>query len=177
MDITTAPSPVTHVHDRDREHHSGHGRCHDGLSGKDAAFLAEGHIQARAVEDARGLGRIDRDLERDILDTRMSVKDSQIDLLKRICDGEHHCTEKVDGLGRHLLERILDGERRTGERFCEVKEKLRDEGDKTRDLIRDHLIKNLEDKVRDQHVDKKIECLQALILRLIPSGTPIAGCC
>ncbi len=146
IDVTTAPSPVTHVHDTN----AGHAH-HDGLSGKDAAFLSEGRIQTRAVEDARGLGRIDRDLANDVKGNMIAVKDANL----------------------FTVDRIHESERRILERNHEIRELVRIDGEKTRELLHQQKTEALARELQDVKVEQRFSALHAIVLRLLPAGTAI----
>ncbi len=146
VDITTASAPVTHVHD---DNHRGH---HDGLSGKDAAFLAEGHVQARAVDDARQLGRVDRDLACDVKGNLIAVKDASL----------------------FTIDRVKDLEIRTQREVFETRELVRRDGERTRELLHSQKTDALAREVQDLKTDRRFVELEGMLRSLmIKVGAPV----
>lgn len=143
VDITTAPS-LTTIHEGSER----------GMSAKDAAFNAEARVQARAVEDARHIGRVDRDLVDDLKVNALVTKDASI-------------------LG---VARNDDHERRVLVTQHETRELVRLDGEKTRELLHQQSIRALERENLALRTDGRFAAIDSMLRALVvKAGATIAA--
>lgn len=136
MDITTAPSPVTHIHDKDRV------GGEFGISAKDAAQLAGSRQQADALLNSQQVGRESKALGDEIVRNLIAIKDNVI----------------------HTTDKVFETERRLMDHVAQTRELVRADGEKTRELVREQHTAALARENLDLREGQRLDKLQLSLL-------------